>query len=142
MEDLHIRNGLYVPAKAMSVEAVRSSGPGGQSVNKTNSAAQLRAYVDAFGWADGLIVRILNHPDSRITKSQRAILIQCDTHRSFHRNQDEALERLAGLLRKALHRDKPRRPTRPSRSSVKRAVKSQKRRQEIKAKRGRIRDWP
>lgn len=140
MDDLHVRNGLYVPGRAISVEAVRSSGPGGQSVNKTNSAAQLRAYIDAFGWADGLVVRVLNHPDSRISQSQRTIIIQCDTHRSFHRNQDEALERLARLLRKALHRDKPRRPTRPSRSSVRRAVKAQKRRSEIKALRGPVKD--
>ena len=50
MDDLHIKGELTVPAKALAVDAVRSSGPGGQSVNKTNSAAQLRAFVDAFGW--------------------------------------------------------------------------------------------
>lgn len=141
MDDLHIRNGLSVPAQALSVDAVKASGPGGQSVNKTNSAAQLRAYIDAFGWSEGLVERVLAHSDSRISKSQRAIVIQCDTHRSFHRNQDEACERLAVLLRKALHRDKPRRVTRPSYSSTRRAVKAQKRRSEIKSLRGSVKDW-
>lgn len=141
MDDLHIRNGLSVPGKAMSVDAVRASGPGGQSVNKTNSAAQLRAYVDAFGWPESLRDRVLGHSDSRISESQRAIVIHVDTHRSFHRNQDKARDRLAALLQKALHRDRPRRKTRPSRSSVRRAVKARKRRAEIKSLRGSVREW-
>ncbi|MGJ8559959.1 MAG: alternative ribosome rescue aminoacyl-tRNA hydrolase ArfB [Litorimonas sp.] len=142
MDDLHIRNGLFVPAQALSVDAVKASGPGGQSVNKTNSAAQLRAYIDAFGWSEGFVARVLAHSDSRISQSQRAIIIQCDTHRSFHRNQDEARDRLAELLRKALHRDKPRRVTRPSYSSIRRSEKAQKRRSEIKSLRGRVKTWP
>lgn len=141
MDDLHIRHDLFVPSKAMSVDAVRASGPGGQSVNKTNSAAQLRAYVDAFGWPDGLRDRVLDYSDNRISESQRAIIIHCDTHRSFHRNLDEARDRLSGLLKQALHRKKPRKRTRPSRSAVRRAVKAQKRRSEIKALRGPVRDW-
>ncbi|GLQ19396.1 alternative ribosome rescue aminoacyl-tRNA hydrolase ArfB [Algimonas porphyrae] len=141
MDDLHIRNGLMVPASAISVDAVKGTGPGGQSVNKTNSAAQLRAYVDAFGWPDGLRDRVLKHADSRISESQRAVIIHVSTHRSFHRNQDEAMDRLARLLQKALHRDKPRRKTRPSRSAVRRAVKARKHRAEIKSLRGPVRDW-
>jgi len=142
MDDLHIRNGLKVPAQAMSVDAVKGSGPGGQSVNKTNSAAQLRAYIDAFGWSEGFIARVFAHSDNRISQTQRAIVVHCDTHRSFHRNQDEARERLAKLLRRALHRDKPRRKTRPSYSSTRRAIKAQKRRSEIKSLRGRVKTWP
>ena len=141
MDDLHVRNGLFVPAKALHVDAVRGSGPGGQSVNKTNSAAQLRAYIDAFGWPEGMIKRVLDHSDNRISAPQRTIVIHCDTHRSFHRNQDEARDRLTRLLCKALHREKPRRSTRPSRSSIRCAVQAQKRRQEIKSTRGRIGEW-
>lgn len=141
MDDLHIRSGLFVPGNALSVDAVRGSGPGGQSVNKTNSAAQLRAYIDAFGWPDGLRDRVLEHSDNRISETQRAIVIHCDTHRSFHRNLDEARDRLAVLLRQALHRKKPRKRTRPSRSAVRRAIKAQKRRSEIKALRGSVKDW-
>lgn len=138
MEDLHIKDGLKIPATALSVDAVRGSGPGGQSVNKTNSAAQLRAYIDAFGWPEGLAARVLRHRDNRISESQRAIVIHCDTHRSFHRNLDEARARLQALLKAALHREKPRRKTRPSYSSTRRAIKKQKRRSEIKSLRGRV----
>ncbi|MEM9600952.1 MAG: alternative ribosome rescue aminoacyl-tRNA hydrolase ArfB [Pseudomonadota bacterium] len=141
MDDIHIRNGLSVPASAISVDAVKGSGPGGQSVNKTNSAAQLRAFVDAFGWPDGLRDRVLSYADSRISQSQRAIVIHVSTHRSFHRNRDEARERLAALLRRALHRDKPRRKTRPSRSTVRRSIKARKHRAEIKALRGQVKRW-
>ena len=143
MDELHIRDGLKIPGKAMSVDAVRSSGPGGQSVNKTNSAAQLRAYIDAFGWPEGLIKRVLRHEDSRISEAQRAVIIHCDTHRSFHRNLDEARARLQALMKAALHRKAPRRKTRPSRNSIRRAIKKQKRRSEIKSLRGRVKrsDW-
>ena len=141
MDDLHIKNELHVPGHAMSVDAVKASGPGGQSVNKTNSAAQLRAYIDAFGWPEGLRDRVLAHSDSRISESQRAIVIHVSTHRSFHRNQDEARDRLAGLLRKAIYRRLPRKRTRPSHSAIRRSVKAQKRRSEIKSLRGPVTDW-
>ncbi len=139
--DLHIKNDLFVPDRAISVDAVKGSGPGGQSVNKTNSTAQLHAFIDAFGWPDALRDRVLAHNDSRISEAQRAVVISVSTHRSFHRNRDEAMDRLAQLLRKALHRRKPRKRTRPSRSSIRKAVKAQKRRSEIKALRGPV-EWP
>lgn len=143
MDDLHIKDGLMIPGKAMSVDAVKGSGPGGQSVNKTNSAAQLRAFIDAFGWTDSQIQRVFRHHDNRISEAQRAVIIHCDTHRSFHRNLDEARDRLQALMKAALHRQKPRRRTRPSRSAVRRAIKKQKRKSEIKSLRGRVRrsDW-
>lgn len=141
MSDLHIKGDLFVPDRAISVDAVKGSGPGGQSVNKTNSTAQLHAYIDAFGWPEGLRDRVLNHNDQRIAEGQRAVVISVSTHRSFHRNRDEAMDRLADLLRKALHRRPPRKRTRPSYSSIRRSVKAQKRRSEIKALRGRV-DWP
>ncbi len=141
MDDLYIKSGLSVPASALATDAVKASGPGGQSVNKTNSACVLRAYVDAFGWPEGLRDRVLAHSDRRISEAQRAIVIHCDTHRSFHRNTGEARKRLADLLRKALYRRPPRKRTQPSRAATRRAVKAQKRRSEIKALRGRVRDW-
>ena len=108
MEDIHIKANLFVPVQALSIDAIKGSGPGGQSVNKTNSTAQLHAFIDAFGWPEGLRDRVLAHRDSRISRSQRAIVIQVSTHRSFHRNRDEAVDRLTKLLRAALHRQKPR----------------------------------
>lgn len=140
MDDLIVKPGLSVPARALAADAVKASGPGGQSVNKTNSACVLRAYVDAFGWTDALRDRVLAHNDSRISDNQRAVVIHASEHRSYHRNLDEARDRLAALLRKAVYRRPPRKRTRPSRSAVRRAVKAQKRRSEIKALRGRIRD--
>ena len=141
MEDVHIQGDLFVPARAISIEAIKGSGPGGQSVNKTNSTAQLHAFIDGFGWSEGLRDRVLTYRDSRISKSQRTIVIQVSSQRSFYRNRDEAVERLSKLLRAALHRQKPRLRTNPSRSSVRKAVKAQKRRSEIKALRGSVRDW-
>ncbi len=145
MDDLSVKTDLIVPSQALAADAVKASGPGGQSVNKTNSACVLRAYVDAFGWPEGLRDRVLSHRDQRISVNQRCVVIHCDTHRSFHRNLDEARARLVELLRKAIHRRPPRKRTRPSYSAVRRGVKANQRRSEIKSKRGRVRrddpDW-
>ena len=145
MDDLQIKPDLTVPARALAADAVKASGPGGQSVNKTNSACVLRAYVDAFGWPEPLRDRVLAHRDQRISVNQRAVVIHCDTHRSYHRNLAEARERLAELLAKAIHRRPKRKRTRPSRSSIRRAQRAHKRRSEIKSLRGPVRrsdpDW-
>jgi len=137
---LYINKRISVPPHAISVTAIRASGPGGQSVNKTNSAVQLRCDLNAFHIPESDRRRIANFRDHRVT-AENIIVIKAQTHRSQARNLDDALRRLQTLLRKAVHIDPPRLKTRPSYSSQKRAVKKQKRRSEIKSNRGKVRDW-
>ena len=131
MEPLRVNAKLTIPAHALSFTAIRASGPGGQGVNTTSSAVQLRCDLNSFHIPHGLRERILAHRDRRILASGE-ILIEASEHRSQARNREAARERLAALLQKALYRRPRRRPTRPSRSSVRRAVRAQKRRKEIK----------
>lgn len=141
MDDpLYIDKRFSVPAYAIETSAIRASGPGGQSVNKTNSAVQLRCDLNAFHIPESYRRRINNFRDSRITQDG-IIVIKAQTHRSQHRNLDDALRRLKSLLKKAIYVEPPRKKTRPSRSSVRRAVKAQKRRSEIKSLRGQVKDW-
>ena len=119
---------------------IRASGPGGQSVNKTNSAVQLRCDLNAFHINEVYRKRIARFRDGRIT-DDFVVIIKAKTHRSQARNLEEALLRLKSLLQKAVYVDPPRIKSRPSYSSQKRAVKKQKRRSEIKGLRGKIRDW-
>jgi ribosome-associated protein len=137
---LYIDKRLSVPPHAIATSAIRASGPGGQSVNKTNSAVQLRCDLNAFHINETYRRRIARFRDSRIT-DDFVIIIKAQTHRSQARNLEEGLLRLQSLLRKAVYVDPPRIKSRPSYSSQKRAVKKQKRRSEIKAARGKIRDW-
>ena len=133
---LHIRGSLSVPRSALSWKAVRASGPGGQHVNTTSSAVELRLDLAALDMPLSWRARILRHPDRRITAGGE-VVVQAGEHRSQKRNRDAAEQRLVDLLREALHVDPPRRRTRPSLSSKRRAIRKDRRRRDIKAARRR-----
>ena len=129
---LNIKNRFAVPPHAITFTATRASGPGGQGVNTTDSAVQLRCDLNAFHIPHPFRARILSFNDSRILDSGE-VLIRAESERSQHRNRRVAIDRLRDLLERASYRPPKRKRTRPSRSSIRRAVKSQKRRKDIKA---------
>lgn len=137
---LYINKRFSVPPHAVETSAIRASGPGGQSVNKTNSAVQLRCDLNAFHINESYRRRIRQFRDSRIT-DDFVVVIKAQNHRSQSRNLEDAIRRLQSLLQKAIHVDPPRIKSRPSYSSQKRAVKKAKRRSEIKGLRGKVKDW-
>jgi ribosome-associated protein len=122
--------GLVVPAEELVERFSRSSGPGGQSVNTTDSRVEL---VFEGGTS------------SVLTPAERervgTIRVVASEHRSQHRNRVAARERLAAAIRTALAPPPPPRvPTKPSKSSRRRRVESKKHRGRTKALRGRVRD--
>jgi ribosome-associated protein len=131
-----IPDGLVVPEHELEERFSKSSGPGGQSVNTTDSRVEL--VFDVAGSA-------------ALTDSQRAralraldgdrIVVTASEHRSQHRNRMAARERLAERLRVALAPPPPKRvPTKPSKASQRRRVDAKKRRGQVKSLRGRVRD--
>ncbi len=123
--------GLAVPLDEIAIIAIRSPGPGGQNVNKVATSAQLR--FDLMGspsLPEGVRQRAAALAGSRLT-SAGEIVITASRHRTLPRNREDALERLAELLRAALHPPRPRRATRPT-------LASKRRRLEAKSQRGRI----
>ena len=126
--------GLDVPETELVERFSRSPGPGGQSVNTTDSRVELE--YDAA-------------TSSVLTDTQRArvvgrlgspVRIVASEHRSQHRNRVAARERLAAMLREALAPPPPpRRPTKPTRGSQRRRLDAKKRRGQAKALRGRVR---
>jgi ribosome-associated protein len=119
---------------------VRSSGPGGQNVNKVASAVELR--FDARrspSLADDVASRLMKLAGSRLTRDG-VIVIFAQRFASQPRNREDARERLAALIAKALIRETPRRPTKPSRAARARRLDEKGRRGGIKALRGKPED--
>jgi ribosome-associated protein len=139
--DLHVRpgpgvpGGLVVPAHELVEQFSRSSGPGGQSVNTTDSRVELRFDVaSSAALDDDQRRRILERLGATVT-------ITASEHRSQHRNRVAARERLAERLRAALApAPLTRVPTKPSRASQRRRVDAKVRRGRLKSLRGRVRE--
>lgn len=117
---------------------VRSSGPGGQNVNKVSTAVQLRFDARRSRALDNdVAVRLIRLAGSRATKDG-VIVISAQQHRSLERNRDDARERLFNLIREAAIRPTVRRATKPTKASKLRRVEGKKKRSNIKSMRGKI----
>lgn len=130
-----ITHSITIDEREIGESFIRASGPGGQHVNTTASAVQLR--FDAFGspnLPDDLKNRLRGVAGSRMTQDG-VIIITAETFRSQARNREDALERLVGLLREASLRKAVRRATRPTLASKKRRLEAKGRRSTIKADR-------
>lgn len=141
MDDLVVNSRLTIPARCLSFTASRSSGPGGQHVNKTNSRVSLKfALEDCPGLGVGWRGRIETQFGSRIGEDrvggERVMTIHSETHREQTRNLTDARDRLAAMIASCEHPPKKRRPTRPSRGSQRRRIEAKKRTGQKKQSRG------
>lgn len=116
----------------------RSSGPGGQNVNKTSTKAELRwKYLESAALSFEQKNLITLKAASQITKNNE-ILIQTDTFRDRLQNQSEGLEKLRELINRCLVVPKKRKKTKPTRGSIERRLSSKKRNSEKKQNRIRL----
>ncbi len=115
---------------------VRSSGPGGQNVNKVATAVQLRFNArESRTLPNDVAIRLMRIAGSKLTKNG-VIVIIAQQHRSLERNRDAARERLFDMIRKAAIKPTIRRATKPTKASKTRRLDGKKHRSDIKAKRG------
>ncbi len=115
---------------------VRSSGPGGQNVNKVSSAVQLRFDVRRSpALPNDVAVRLMKLAGSRLTKDG-VIVIVAQSYRDQTRNRADARERLFDLLRQAAVRPVPRRATKVPKAQKRKRVEGKKHRGQIKSLRG------
>jgi ribosome-associated protein len=116
-------------------EFVRSSGPGGQNVNKVATAVQLRFdAANSPSLSPGVRRRLISLAGSRAT-SKGVIVITARRHRHRERNRLDALERLKALILQAAQRPRPRRRTRPSPAALARRRKERRLQAEKKRRR-------
>ncbi len=112
--------------KEFSFKAIRSSGPGGQHVNKTATKVEVSFNIEA---SEGLTPtekeRLKRKLASKIS-SEGNITLQCGETRSQHRNKTIVIKRLLELLEQHLKVSKPRKKTKPSKSVIERRLKAKK----------------
>ena len=129
---VHVRGSVVIPEAELSWRFSRSSGPGGQGVNTTDSRVELSfdvAATTAFG--PTLKARALDRLGPRLQDG--VLTIAASEHRSQLRNREAAEARLATTIADAIAPPpKPRRPTRATKGSVERRIAGKKRRGEIK----------
>jgi Protein chain release factor B len=135
---LDVTPALAISDSEIEERFVRASGPGGQNVNKVATAVQLRFDVNRSpSLSDEVRERLRAIAGSRMTH-EGVLVIDAREHRTQSQNREEARERLAALIRRALERPKRRHKTRPTRASRQARLQSKKRRAETKGRRGRV----
>lgn len=119
-ESIRVHRGLAIPLAEIRLRTSRSSGPGGQHAQKTETRVEASFDVDASATlSDGQKARI----KARAGPVVRAV---AQDERSQWRNRELALERLAAAIRDALRRERRRRPTKPTRASRKRRLEEKR----------------
>ncbi len=119
--------------REITYKAVRSSGAGGQHVNKTASKVELHFDVNASeGLSENEKQRIFKKLSNRITGSDELIL-QDETHRSQHKNKEEVTSRFLQIITEALKKPKPRKKTKPSRAAKEKRLQAKKKQGEKKS---------
>jgi len=130
---IRVTANIAIDERELTESFVRSSGPGGQNVNKLETAVQLRYDVrHSPSLPDGVRIRLERLAGKRLTRDG-VLVISAQRFRTRERNRDDALQRLLALIRDAAVPPVPRRATKPP-------VNSRKRRLENKRRRGAVKD--
>lgn len=146
---VEVAPGVRVPVVALRFAFARSSGPGGQNVNKLETKAELRVDVESLPISGRARNRLRTQGGDRVIGAETYIgedgrshtrggelIITAQEHRSQSQNKGACLEKLREMIVRAMAEPKVRRKTKPSRGSIERRIEGKKRRSDIKRGRG------
>jgi ribosome-associated protein len=135
MAHVKVRPGLSIPDEELVLRLSRSSGPGGQHANTSDTRVELRFDVKGSQvLTNEQKTRILQRLGNRVT-ADGVLILAGDEYRSQTRNRDAVLARFAALLADALRPERPRRPTRRSQAAEQRRLEAKRQQSEKKARR-------
>lgn len=127
-----INNNVYVDDNEIEYVYTRSSGPGGQNVNKVSTGVQLRFDISKSSSLNGEIKRrLINLAGSRLTKNG-VLIINSTAHRTQYQNKQDVLNRFVVLVRKSAMRPPKRAKTKPPARSKLKRLREKKKRSELK----------
>jgi ribosome-associated protein len=132
---IYINEKISLDESEFREEFIRSSGPGGQNVNKVATAVQLRFDVSSsVSLPDDVRERLIRIAGKKVTK-EGELVIKAARFRTQEMNRKDALERLIDLVKKATVVPRPRRKTKPTKASKERRMETKHRRSEVKTMR-------
>lgn len=136
MKDLIVNHAITIASDELEERFIRSSGPGGQNVNKVSSAVQLRFDVrNSVGLTETARMALLEMPS---LTQEGVLVITAQRFREQEKNRADARARLVEIIRRAATPKKARRPTRVPKASKRKRLEGKKHRAEIKRGRARL----
>lgn len=134
-DGVELAEGVRIPDGELRYSFSRSSGPGGQSVNKLNTRAELRVALSAIeGMDERALDRLRRLAGQRLTRDDE-LVIHAQTHRSQLGNRRASLDRLCGLVKEAMKKPKVRKRRGLSRAMIERRLRRKRERSEKKTRR-------
>lgn len=129
---IRVTRSLAIDESEIRLRFVRASGPGGQKLNKVATAVQLRFDVaKSPSLSEDVRHRLIKLAGRRIT-SAGTLVIDARRFRTQERNRQDAIDRLVALIRRAMHRPKPRRKTKPAKAIKERRLSDKRHRGKAK----------
>lgn len=137
---LPVDDQLVLPERELTYRSSRSSGPGGQNVNKVETRVTLLFDIPGSAVLDETQKNVIRRQLATRINKRGVLRVVSQRHRTQNANREAARTKLAELLAEALRPRRPRRPTRTPKKARRRRLEEKKRRGELKRRRGRVRD--